>query len=128
LFRIPQPQDPAILPPYVEIVKRRGAAFRDRDLLRASLRLLRRELQRLPETNPFKAFKARFAADLAWLANEPLATFHRYSFATLRQFGACYELAATYLQWLREREVAELDEQSRPSRNWPCVRKRCNFS
>jgi hypothetical protein len=32
--------------------------------------------------------------------NEDLQTFHQYSFATLRQYGACFELVATYLDWL----------------------------
>jgi hypothetical protein len=112
LFRLDGPPDPAVLPPFVEIVKRRGPALRDGDLLKASLRLLRSELRRLPETNPFMAFKGRFASDLVWLANEPLATFHRYSFATLRQCGACYELAATYLEWLRQRQVRGLSAAS----------------
>jgi hypothetical protein len=110
VLRLRGPHDPAWLPPLAEIVKRRGPALEGRDLLQASLRLLRRELARLPAANPFETFKARFAADLDWLANEPLATFHKYSFATLRQFGACYELAATYLQWLRERDVRDLDD------------------
>jgi hypothetical protein len=54
----------------------------------------------LPAVNPFERFKVRFARDLDWLATETLDMFHRYSFATLRQFGACYALAATYLSWL----------------------------
>jgi hypothetical protein len=33
---------------------------------------------------------------------EPIETFHRYSFATLRQYGACFELVETYLRWLGE--------------------------
>ena len=35
--------------------------------------------------------------DMSWVT---LDTFHQYSFATLRQFGACFELASTYLRWL----------------------------
>ena len=31
---------------------------------------------------------------------EPIETFHLYSFATLRQYGACFELVETYLNWL----------------------------
>src|SRR5262249_23122439 len=73
------------------------------ELVMASLQLLRRHLRRLPESNPFEVFKGRFEADLRWLTDEPLEMFHLYSFATLRQFGACYELAATYLHWLQER-------------------------
>ena len=64
----------------------------------------------LPEVNPFEKFQVRFAADLDWLAQAPLEVFHQYSFATLRQFGACYELAATYIQWLQAHDIAGLEE------------------
>lgn len=97
---------PAVLPPYVEIVKRHPMSTRSSECLtRASLQRLQAELRHLPEANPFEKFKPRFANDLLWLANEPLETFHQYSFATLRQFGACYELAATYLSWLQSRST-----------------------
>ncbi len=34
--------------------------------------------------------------------DEPLTSFHQYSFATLRQYGACFELTETYCRWLAE--------------------------
>ena len=102
--------DPAVLPPYAEVVKRRrGPAVAGEELTAASVRALRRQLRLLPESNPFGRFKARLAADLAWVAAESLDTFHKYSFATLRQFGACYELAATYLRWLTARGAGNLE-------------------
>jgi hypothetical protein len=109
VFRLNGPSDPLILPPYVEFVKR-GAmpALAGDDLLRASLQSLRCQLRRVPAANPFEKFKTRFEADLGWLAGEGLETFHVYSFATLRQFGAAYELAATYLQWVEERSSKTL--------------------
>jgi hypothetical protein len=70
------------------------------DLLEASIVCLRRQLSLVPVTNPFHAFRARFAEDLEWLMNEPIETFHQYSFASLRQYGACFELVETYLRWL----------------------------
>jgi Domain of unknown function (DUF1839) len=111
LFRLGVPEDAAVLPPYVEFVKRseivppRGA-----DLLAASLQIFRRQLRRLPRANPFAKFKSRLETDLSWLMNENMEMFHQYSFATLRQFGASFELAATYLQWLRQHNVNELDQ------------------
>jgi hypothetical protein len=91
------------LPPCVEIVKhRQGPVPRGADLGQASLRLLRRHLQHLPQSNPFLRFREQFEADLRWLAGESLDTFHRYSFVTLRQFGAGYELASLYLRWLQQ--------------------------
>lgn len=111
VFRLQGPSDPAALPPYVEFVKRRKApALRADGLVRKSLELLRQQLHRLPASNPFETFKQRFAADLDWLTNERLDAFHLYSFATLRQFGACYELAATYLQWLQEHSNLKLGQ------------------
>ena len=35
--------------------------------------------------------------------------FHKYSFATLRQYGACYELAQSYVAWLGDHGVAGLE-------------------
>lgn len=109
VLRATESPDPAALPPYVEFVKRRSSpAPRGAALLETSLRLLRRQMEWLPESNPFPRFKRRFEVDLTWLAQESLDTFHKYSFATLRQFGACYELAATYLQWLHDQQAADL--------------------
>ncbi len=103
VLRLNEPQGTALLPPYVEFVRRRSwAQPSDGELAAASLRLLRRHLDLVPETNPFEKFKPRFAADLEWLTESPIEVFHQYSFATLRQFGACYELTANYLDWLAD--------------------------
>jgi hypothetical protein len=104
VFRLQGPSDPAYLPPYAEFVKRRPRQIHtDESLTAASLELLRQQLTMTPALNPFEKFKARFEIDLQWLATESLDTFHKYSFVTLRQLGACYELAATYLGWLQTR-------------------------
>ena len=101
---------PSVLPPYVEIVKRRTRSAPSGDALtQASLDRLREVLKKLPDTNPFEKFRPKFESDLTWLADRPIETFHQYSFATLRQFGACYELTTTYLRWLLERGVTGLD-------------------
>ena len=111
IFHLDSPADPARLPPYVEFVKRSSTSpLRGGDLVVASMELLRARLRRLPKSNPFAAFKIRLDLDLRWLGAETLAVFHQYSFATLRQFGASYELAATYLQWLQKHDVRHLDE------------------
>lgn len=92
------------LPPYVEFVKVRGVGGQE---LETSLRLLRKHLALVPEKNPFGSFKSGFEMQ------DSLDEFHQYSFATLRQLGACYELSATYLQWLSARGEAELEEPTR---------------
>lgn len=99
------------LPPYAELVK----LHRDRGeepsdgLFQASRNALIRQLTCMPKQNPFELFRSRFAADLDWLIQEPLDTFHKYSFATLRQFGACFELGTTYLRWLSDHGELGLD-------------------
>ena len=101
VFRLRDQPDPAILQPYVEIAKlRRRDKSNASEVLDASLQLLRKHLSLLPASNPFLSFKDRFERDLNWLMEEPIDAFHQYSFATFRQFGACYELAANYLDWL----------------------------
>ncbi len=91
-----------MLPPYIEYVKilDRPRPENGRALVDASLGCLREHLALLPPANPFTKFKTRFEADLEWLMEEPIETFHQYSFATLRQYGACFELVETYLKWL----------------------------
>lgn len=93
-----------MLPPYVEYVKLRDseAALQGRDLYDASMSILRKHLRLLPRENPFHKFKAAFVNDFEWLLTEEMETFHQYSFATLRQYGACFELVETYLAWLQE--------------------------
>ncbi len=111
VFHLRGEKNPAILPPYCEIVKQRPAPpLQGEELLNASIRLLISHLQRLPVTNPFEKFRTRFEADLQWLIHEPLAMFHQYSFATLRQFGACYEVAGTYLEWLQTQGITGLEK------------------
>jgi hypothetical protein len=111
-LRTNEPHDPAMLPPYTEFVKIRRQDGGD-DLLARSLDLFRRQLELVPASNPFLAFKMRFEQDLQQLLNESLETFHNYSFATLRQYGACFELAATYLQWLTSQGEEGLEDSTR---------------
>lgn len=96
-----------MLPPYIEFVKRlpHFKPLSRAQRLETSLALLQKHLRRMPERNPFSAFKAAFEADLDWLLAAELEVFHAYSFATLRQYGACFGLAEAYLAWLREEGV-----------------------
>lgn len=96
-----------LLPPYTEfakfdrLVKRPPAELRE-----IAKRILAREVARRPSGNPIAAFREKFATDAAWLAEKDLAQFHAYAFATLRQLGACFELAATHLKWLDPEDAA----------------------
>jgi len=98
------------LPPYVEVVKLAvRPALTGRALVAASIELLGAHLAKGPARNPFRRYAARFPSDLEWLAGEPLEQFHRYSFATLRQCGAAFDLAGAYLHWLRANGEHGLD-------------------
>ena len=112
LFQINGLAHDRMLPPYIELVKLRiqSEDRADRDLLQLSLASLHRQLPLLPSSNPFDLFKSRFETDLEWLRQEPIETFHIYSFATLRQYGACFELAETYLSWLQDKGIGGLDD------------------
>ncbi len=96
-----------MLPPYFEFVKIHPelAPKSSAMLLERSLVTLRRHLARVPADNPFVRFRKRFGADLEWLLQADLNTFHAYSFATLRQYGACFELSETYLRWLADQGI-----------------------
>ena len=100
-----------MLPPYLEYVKLRNLheVPRGKALVDASLVLLRKHLQLIPRDNPFVRFKDAFARDFDWLLTQEMETFHLYSFATFRQYGACFELVETYLKWLQQQGQQNLD-------------------
>jgi hypothetical protein len=99
-----------MLPPYVEFMKPapQFGRLEPAQLATASAAMLRRHLERAPRVNPLARFRQRFAQDLEWLLEGSIEDFHAYAFATLRQFGACYELAETYLRWLAAHGVGGL--------------------
>ncbi|MEO7103809.1 MAG: DUF1839 family protein [Gemmatimonadaceae bacterium] len=61
-------------------------------------------LARVPRLNPVTRYRARYDTDIKWLAGSDMTMFYKYAFATLRQFGACAELASTFLNWLSQTE------------------------
>jgi hypothetical protein len=111
LFLLDSVPHERVLPPFAELVKPipNFAAPKGSALVEASLAAMKRQLSRAPRDNPFARFKTRFAADLEALLARDIAHFHKYSFATLRQYGACFELAETYLQWLAGQGIAGLE-------------------
>jgi hypothetical protein len=101
LFRLDAPADPTFMPLFAEVFRIDRLVRRPADELRALSRsLLARHLGRRPADNPVARFGARFAADLPWITREGLAFYHAWAFATVRQLGAAFELAALHLRWL----------------------------
>ena len=89
------------LPPYAELAVFDRYVRRPAGELRAIARdQLARHVGRLPACNPVAAFAEHVGDDVRWLAGGDLAAFHRYAFATLRQCGAAWGLAGSFLRWL----------------------------
>ncbi len=113
VFRISGDYNDSHLAPYVEIAKLNpDHKFDINQTVQNSIALLKYQLTRMPKTNPFQLFKKRLKIDLEWLKGENIEMFHQYSFATLRQLGACYELASVYLNWLNKNGETGLTKSS----------------
>ncbi len=92
---------PEMLPTYIELVKLdRMRALDDPELLETAREHVRMHLALRPATNPVLRYRKRLEQDLEWLTAEGLATFHKYAFATVRQFGSATELAGSLCEWL----------------------------
>lgn len=110
-FRLDTAPDPAFMPLFAETVRVDGVQRRSNDELAAlSQALWRRHLKRLPATNPVRRFAKRFESELALLHERGLGFYHAWAFATTRQLGAAFELAALNLRWLAGLGVSGLDE------------------
>lgn len=97
--------DPAQLPPYVEIVRLDGLpGVPDDELAAHSIALLRRHLARRPADNPVRRMAARVDELLGWVRAATPEQVHRFAFATVRECGACAEVAASYCRWLADRD------------------------
>ena len=91
---------PAIdLPPYIEVVRSDRLVAPDPGSERElAAELLAEHVRRLPASNPVERFGERLSSDVPTLT-EPEA-FHAYAFATIRQCGAAWDSASTFLHWL----------------------------
>jgi hypothetical protein len=104
IFGLDSAPDPSRLPFFAEFVRlERRKGHDPAELTRRSIGTLRHHLARRPRTNPVIHFRERFGDDLSWMRREGFAAFHAWAFATLRQFGAAFELASLYLRWLEGR-------------------------
>jgi hypothetical protein len=93
--------DPAVMPPYAELVNLDRVERPDEQSLRASVAtLLAQHLARRPLTNPVERLGARILADVPWLRDNDQDLFHGYAFGTLRQCGAWAETTAAFVSWL----------------------------
>jgi hypothetical protein len=103
LFRLGRTFSDDVLPPYIELIRFDAGARLEGPALRSKVReLLQRHLAQRPRTNPYLEFGARLTADLPALLAGTDARYHAYAFATLRQCGAAFELASSFVEWLAD--------------------------
>lgn len=92
---------PGLLPLFAELVRiDRKVGRGEDDLKERALRLLRTHYDWRPARNPFIAFGERFAQDMPAMREAGLAHYHAWAFASIRQAGAAFELAAAHTHWL----------------------------
>lgn len=103
LFRLGQAADPSYLPLFAELVRiDRLVRLTPTELAAKSWGLLQRHLARRPASNPFERFGTRFALDLPELQAKGMDHYHAWAFASIRQAGAAFDLAAANLRWQAE--------------------------
>ena len=100
LFHLHPPPEPTALPLFAELVRVDRLLRRPPDELAAlALNLLHEHWARRPRSNPFTRFAKRLTQDLPALQAAGLAHYHAWAFASIRQAGAAFELAAEHLRW-----------------------------
>jgi hypothetical protein len=67
-----------------------------------SLQLMRKQMSERLQSNPVERFALRFAQDLPLLQARGLDYYHAWAFAGIRQWGAAFELAAAWLDWMQD--------------------------
>jgi Domain of unknown function (DUF1839) len=103
--------DGAFLPFYAELIRLDTCIVRTQaDLAARSFKLLRRSLAQRPRSNPVKRFAERLSQDLPMLQERGLAYYHAWAFASTRQAGAAFELAARHLYWLTQCGYPSLED------------------
>lgn len=101
LFRLEHAPDPTFLPLFAELASFQATpAPSSRELAERSRALLTGWLSHAPRRNPVARFGECLASELESLRSKGLDYYHAFAFATIRQCGSAFELAAAYLRWL----------------------------
>ena len=95
---------PPLLPPYVELVNVDALTRDVPDLVDRVIGQTKAHLARRPTSNPVVRMGARLEADVDWMVAQDVKRFHEYAFVTARQCGSTAELAASFVDWLDERD------------------------
>ncbi len=112
VFRLGMDLPGDVLPPYTELVRfdRRSAPLEGEALRSEARKLLRRQLDRCPATNPFERFGQHLASELPRLLEGDPQRYHDYVFATLRMAGSAFEVCGAHLAWVLGDEGADAIE------------------
>jgi hypothetical protein len=103
IFHIGEDPETLPLPPYVEFAKLDHLKkHSNTELANLASELLHAQFARRPALNPFIMYRQHFKNHVALLPEYTLEDFHKYAFATMRQYGASYEYAALFLKWLAD--------------------------
>lgn len=103
LFRLGAATDPSFMPLFAELVHIERRVKRTPALLaERALAFLRGHFEWRPRTNPFTRFGERFMRDMPRMREAGLDHYHAWAFASIRQAGAAFELAAAHLEWLAQ--------------------------
>ena len=125
VFRLGRVLSEDVLPPYAELVRFDAGPRLEGDALRrAGAEALRQELAHKPERNPWMAFGDRLSCDLPELLAGTENHYHAYAFATVRQCGAAFESAKSFVEWLAPAgsthagvAISALDRQANGAKN-----------
>lgn len=99
-LRVGREYSPDVLAPYIELVRSDHLSACPADELRSvAAELLATQLLRRPSSHPVTRFGARLEEDLPRLLGSD-AAYHEYAFVTVRQCGAAWEVAQSFLSWL----------------------------
>ena len=114
VFRLGRTFSYDVLPPYAEIVRfDAGPRLSGEALQDAARRALQGSLAKRPKHNPWHCFGERLSRDLPTLLAGTEQGYHAYAFATVRQCGAAFELAGSFVTWLAPEDESTLGALSR---------------
>ncbi len=103
VFRLGREFSAGVLAPYAELIRfDAGPRLSSEQLKSAARETLGRELAYKPARNPWTAFGERLKCDLARLLAGSDPAYHAYAFATVRQCGAAFEAAASFVEWMSD--------------------------
>lgn len=111
IFRLSEKASEGHLPPYCETVKLSHLINRpDAELKKLARDMAAEHIRSRPPGNPITVFEQSLEQVLPQLIEQDEDYFHAWVFASLRQLGAGYELAAIHLRWLADDQGAVIDE------------------